>query len=306
MENKLYILGSSSALPTSHRFPTSLVLSINNKFFMLDCGEGTQIRIRQAKARMQKVNHIFISHLHGDHYLGIMGLISSLNLLGRKNDLHIYAFPDLKKIIDLQIKVTGLKLHFNIVFHNLADDKLNLILSNKTLDVYSFPLNHRIQTCGFLFKEKQKPPNIRKDFIAREDVSLDWFPRIKNGEDFINGKGKVYKNKDIVIPPPKPFSFAYCSDTIYDENIIKYINGIETLYHEATFCDDMKELAKEKYHSTAKEAAEIAKLSEAKQLIIGHFSARYRETEKFLKEAKEVFDNTYLAEDLRVISLNER
>lgn len=305
MENKLYVLGSSSALPTSRRFPTSLVLSLSSKFYMIDCGEGTQIRVRQARARIQKINHIFISHLHGDHYLGIMGLISSLSLLGRKNDLHIYTFHQLKSIIDIQIKTTGLKLHFNIVYHFLKNDDLNLILSNKQIEVYSFPLQHRIETCGFLFKEKQKEPNIKKEFLARVDVPIEWFPRIKKGENFIDESGKIYKNEKIVNPPPPPFSFAYCSDTLYDENIVPYIKNVDVLFHEATFCEDMANLATEKYHSTAKQAAKIAKLSDAKMLIISHFSARYKGVEKFLIEAKEIFDNTYIAEDLNIINLQQ-
>lgn len=302
MENKLHILGSSSAIPTKSRFTSAQALLFNQKLFLIDCGEGTQVRLRQLKLRMQKINHVFISHLHGDHYLGLMGLISSLNLLGREHDLHVYTFPALKEIIEKQIFITGMHLAFPLHFHNLVNDKKRLIYEDKQQCVYSFPLNHRVETCGFLFKEKQALPNIRKDFVANEEIPIEMFSKIKQGSDFVNKNGKLYKHKDITTPPPTPSSFAYCSDTVYDEGIIQYIEGVELLFHESTFTEEMKQTAKEKMHSTAFEAATIAKKANVAKLIIGHFSARYKDLDNFLDEAKKIFPNTILANDLDIIA----
>ena len=302
MQNQLYILGSSSALPTSERFPSSQVLSMNGKLFLIDCGEGTQIRLRQMKIRMQQIGHIFISHLHGDHYLGIMGLISTLNLLGRKTPLYIHAFEPLERVIQLQIEVTGLILSYKIIFCPLDNTSQNLIFEDKAIAIYSFPLKHRIACCGFLFKSKTAQPNIKKEFIAQHQIPTMWFKRIKEGEDYIAADGKVYRNADITIPPPKPVSYAYCSDTIYDKRITEYIKNVTLLYHEASFADDMLQLAKEKFHSTASQAARIAKESNVHKLLIGHFSARYKELTVFLNQSRAIFPNTYLAEDLSVIS----
>lgn len=302
MENKLHILGSSSAIPTKNRFTAAQALLFNQKLFLIDCGEGTQVRLRQLKLRMQKINHVFISHLHGDHYLGLMGLISSLNLLGREHDLHIYTFPALKEIIEKQVSITGMHLAFALHFHNLIHDKKRLIFEDNQQWVYSFPLNHRIETCGFLFKEKQALPNIRKDFVAKEEIPIEMFNKIKQGSDFVNKDGKLYKHKDITTPPPPPSSFAYCSDTVYDEKIIQYIEGTELLFHESTFTEEMKQTAKEKMHSTAFQAGTIAKKANVSKLVIGHFSARYKELDTFLYEAKKVFPNTTLANDLGIIT----
>lgn len=301
MENKLYILGSSSAIPTKNRFTAAQALLFNQKLFLIDCGEGTQVRLRQLKLRMQKINHIFISHLHGDHYLGLMGLISSLNLLGREHDLHIYTFPALKEIIEKQILITGMHLAFALHFHSLAHDKKRLIYEDKQQCVYSFPLNHRVETCGFLFKEKQSLPNIKKDFVAKEEIPIEMFSKIKQGADFINKNGKLYKHEEITTPPPPPSSFAYCSDTAYDEDIIPYIEGTELLFHESTFTEELKQTAKEKMHSTALQAATIAKKANVSRLVIGHFSARYKNLDGFLDEAKKIFPNTILANDLEII-----
>lgn len=300
-QNKLYILGSSSALPTATRFSSAQVLKLSGKLFLIDCGEATQIRLRQSKVRLQKINHIFISHLHGDHYLGLVGLISTLNLLGKQSDLHLFAFPALREIIEKQIEVSGLVLQFKIHYHFLNTDGFNQIMDERNIEVFSFPLKHRIETCGFLFREKAKPRNILRRFILENEVPIPWFERIKNGEDYIDKDGRFFKNETITQTAPIPKSFAYCSDTIYLETIIPFIKNVDLLYHEATFAEDLRDMSKLKFHSTAKQAATIALKASAKKLVIGHFSARYSDLNILLNEAREVFSETILAEDLSVI-----
>jgi len=293
----LTILGSSSALPTSERFTSAHVLNVHEHLFLIDCGEGTQIRFRQLKQHFNKLNHIFISHLHGDHFFGIFGLLSSLQLLGRKNNLDIYSFPDLENIIINITKLFGEEFSFPITFHNLQNTKSEVLFSDKNIEVTSFPLKHRVPTCGFVFREKPKPNNIIKEKIIEFDISISDIQKIKNGSNLILSDGKVIPNSELTKPGKKSFSYAYCSDTIFLPEIVPYIKGVDILYHEATFLENYLERAVSTFHSTAKQAAEIAKLAKVGKLYVGHYSARYKNLNEFLDETKNIFAETYLATD---------
>ena len=293
----LTILGSSSALPTSDRFTSAHVLNVHEHLFLIDCGEGTQVRLRQYKLRFNKINHIFISHLHGDHFFGIFGLISSFNILGRKNPLHIYSFPELEEIIQQSLNLGDQELCFPLIFHHLQNNTLKKIFSDKNLEVFSFPLIHRIPTCGFLFKEKQKQLKILKSAIEEYHIPLEKIKEIKDGKDYETENGTIIKNEILTCPTEPPSSYAYCSDTLFNPEIIPLIKDVTLLYHEATFLDNFSDRATETFHSTAKQAAKIAYSANARKLVLGHFSVRFKNLDEFEKEAKTVFENTELAVD---------
>ncbi|WP_238764300.1 ribonuclease Z [Maribellus maritimus] len=294
---ELTILGSSSALPTSDRYPTAQVLRVPGRFFLIDCGEGTQIQIRRQKISFSKINHIFISHLHGDHFYGLIGLLSTFNLLGLKKDIHIYSPSELKTLIQPQLDHLKADLQFKVIFHPLNFKKPQKIYSDKKVEVFSFPLKHSSPVCGFLFKEVPKQPNIKKEFITQYNIPIVEIKNIKGGADFKTADGKIISNAELTTLPPKPRSYAFCSDTVFLPEIAEIIKNVDLLYHEATFTENMKDWAKKTLHSTAKEAAEIARLANAGKLIIGHFSARYKTVSEFKKEAKSVFANTETAID---------
>ncbi len=291
------ILGSSSAIPTLTRNPSAQLLNVHEKLFLIDCAEGTQLQLRKFKFKFQKIDHIFISHLHGDHFFGLIGLISTLHLLGRKNEMHVYAPAELEEIIDIQFKASGTILRFPLIFHYLHQKTSEIIYEDKNVKVRSFPLSHSIPTWGFVFREKQKERNIRKDFIFEKNIPVTEILKIKKGEDYVDETGKIYMNQEITLNPQKPRSYAYCSDTRYFEPVIPFIKDIDVLFHEATYMQDKVKDAIENFHSTAIEAATIAKKAGVNKLIIGHFSARYKNTELLLKEAKSIFPNTILAVD---------
>ncbi|MDX9908558.1 MAG: ribonuclease Z [Mariniphaga sp.] len=303
MAFELTILGSSSALPTSERYPTAQVLNASGRFFLIDCGEGTQIQIRRQKIAFGKIRHIFISHLHGDHYYGLIGLISTFNLLGIKNDLHIYSPSQLKEILQPQLNLLKAGLQFNIIFHPLNFKKPELIFEDKVIEVISFPLKHSINCCGFLFREKIKERNIKKEYIQEFNIPIAQIRAIKQGADFETENGKIIPNEQLTTPPPPPVSYAFCSDTAFHPPVVETIKEVSTLYHEATFTEEMKEWAVKTYHSTALDAAKIAKMANAGKLIIGHFSSRYKTTEQFLKEAQSEFKNTETAVDGKKYSI---
>ena len=293
----LTILGSSSALPTSDRFTSAHILNVYEHLFLIDCGEGTQIRMRQNKIRFGKIDHIFISHLHGDHFFGILGLLSSFNILGRKNPIHIYSFKGIEEIINTSLKCSGQEFSYPIIYHNLDNDKSNLIYSDKRVEVISFPLNHRIPTCGFVFREKPKGRRINKSALKEFNIPVSRLSEIKNGNDYITESGKIIKNELLTHAPDSLSSYAYCSDTLFNPDIIPYINKVSLLYHEATFLEDMSERAITTYHTTARQAAEIAKAAYVQKLLIGHFSVRYKELDGFIQESRTIFENTDLAFD---------
>lgn len=295
MSFELTILGSNSALPTSNRYPTAQVLEVPGRCFLIDCGEGTQIQIRRNKISFAKIHHIFISHLHGDHFYGLIGLISSMNLMGIKHDLHIYAPSELKDLIQPQLNYLRGELSAKPIFHPLNFKKPQIIFEDKKLEIISFPVKHSIPTCGFLFKEKQKPANIKKEMIKAYDIPIAKIKDIKAGEDFITQEGRTIPNSNLCTPPPQPTSYAFCTDTAFYPPTAEIIKGVSLLYHESTFLEKLKDLAAKTLHSTAKQAAQMAQLSEAKKLVIGHFSARFKNTDDFVAEAKEVFENTEAA-----------
>ncbi|MBL0329232.1 MAG: ribonuclease Z [Bacteroidetes bacterium] len=296
MQNfELTILGCSSATPTSKRNPTAQLLNIAERFFLIDCGEATQIQLRRFKLKFQRINHIFISHLHGDHYLGLMGLISSMHLLGRTIELHLYCPAELQEIIEVQFKHSQSYIKFQIVYHPHQYVDNAIIFEDDRVEVRTLVLNHRIPCCGFIFKEKPLPPTISKETIYQHHLTVEEIVAIKEGSDLTKNNGEVIKNSDLLNPPLVPRSYAYCSDTCYDERIIDYIKGVNLLYHEATFLQEMEARAKETFHTTALQAGMIAKQANVKQLMIGHYSARYKDLEPLLVEAKSVFDNTILA-----------
>ena len=304
MSFKLIILGSNSAFPMANRFTTAQALNVNERFFLIDCGEGTQMQLRKHKISFARISHIFISHLHGDHFYGLFGFLSTLSLLGRKESLHIYAHRKLQLLIEQLHTAINYKTTFKIVFHPLEYDKPKKIFENKIMEVYSIPLKHRVKTCGFFFKERQRPANLRKDMLDFYQIPIADRMSIKNGADFITAEGKVIENKRLVKPAPKPTSYAFFSDTAYTDKHLDLIEGVDLLYHEATFRISESSEAKQTYHSTTRDAAQIAIKAKAKKLAIGHFSSRYMNNLADLHtEVKSYFANTEIATDGKIFEL---
>lgn len=299
----LTVLGSSSATPTSERNPSGQFLNFYDRYFLIDCGEGTQSQIRKFKLKLNRIQHIFISHLHGDHYFGLPGLLSSLHLLNQTQSVNIYCHKELKNLLEQIFTYSDTYLKFPLHFHFLNPEKEELVYEDDKITVSSFPLKHRVKCNGFLFNEKPGLLSIRKEMISMLNLSPHDIIKIKKGNDYIDSDGNVIKNSMLVHPPRPLISYAYCSDTVYDESLVKYIENVTLLYHEATFCSDQEKRAQETYHSTASQAANIAKKSRANQLMIGHFSSRYRQLDGFLTEAQEIFKNTILAEEGNTYSL---
>lgn len=291
------VLGSSSATPTDHRNPSSQCVHYENKLFLVDCGEGTQMQMRRYSIKATRINHIFISHLHGDHYLGLMGLLSTYHLNGRTSDLYVFSPPGLEDIIELQKKVAATNFTYKVHFHVLTQKHKHLIVETDKLNIYALPLEHRIPTYGFIFEEKPGLPRIRKEAIESYNLSFDAIAAIKRGEPVHDADGHVIPNHLLTLPQLPPRSFAYISDTAATDSIADAIKGISLLYHEATFCEDMKKVAAEKFHSTAIQAAETALRASAKRLLIGHFSARYPDASLLLAEAGSVFPDSYAVEE---------
>jgi len=289
------ILGSSSALPTSHRIPTAHLVNHDERFFLIDCAEGAQAQMRRFRANFSRINHIFISHLHGDHILGLPGFLSTLALLGRKTELHIYAPEALENYLKSGFQLMASEPPYPIVFHAHNESEFNLIYEDKKLEIYSFPLRHRISCSGFLFKEKKKLLQLKKEAIDLYGIPVHWRNRIKNGENFTREDGKVFSNNLLTMPASPSLSYAFCTDTLYMPSLTKHLQDVDVLYHESTFLDADLKLARTTMHSTAKQAAELALKLNVAKLIIGHYSSRYPKLEDFLIEAKKVFNNTYLA-----------
>ncbi|MCD4737012.1 MAG: ribonuclease Z [Bacteroidales bacterium] len=297
MNFSVTVLGSNSAVPTLHRNASAQVINHNERIFLVDCADGTQLQLRKNRVRIQRINHILISHLHGDHFFGLIGLISTMHLLGRKNPLHVYGHEGLKTIIDLQLDLTNTTLKFELVFHDFKHFENSPVYEDKLLTIKTIPLTHSVPSCGFIFKEKQAPRKLKKEVIQSIDIPVNAFNKIKLGSDFTDKDGNHYKNSELTIKPPPPRSYAYCSDTAYDPSIPDHIQNVDLLYHEATFMEEMADIAAEKYHSTAKQAALIAKNSGAHELLIGHFSNRYEDLTPLENEAREIFPHTIAAKD---------
>jgi ribonuclease Z len=294
---KLTVLGSSSALPTSKRYPSAHVLNAHERLFLIDCGEGTQMQLRKCKIRFGKINNIFISHLHGDHVFGLYGLLSTFNLMGRENPLSLYAPENYLPMLNSHLRDFDINLNFEIDFVPLKGKDPVKIYDDKYITVTSFPLKHRIEAFGFLFREKPADRNIIKDCIVKYGIPTVRIPAIKKGEDFVTKEGTLVKNEEITISPAEPLSYAYCSDTMYFSRLATFIKGVNLLYHEATFDKSMSELAKTVRHSTTLDAAKTALKANAGTLMIGHFSARYKDISGLVDEAKTIFPATIPAID---------
>ena len=297
MRFSLTILGSSSALPKPDRFTTAHVLNAHERFYLIDCGEGTQIQLRRYKIRFSKIHHIFISHLHGDHFFGLFGLLSSFNLMGRKVPLNLYGPEKLKNILDAVYGNMGEKMNYSINFSQLNWQDKQLLLETEKIKVYSFPLDHKIQSCGFLFKEKKQARNLIKTAKEDYDLGIKEIIQLKNGEDVKRDTGDILSYKLLTNKSFTPRSYAYVSDTRYYEPLVDHIRDVDLLYHEATYLEEMSSQAQLTGHSTSMEAARIAKMAKVKKLVIGHFSTRYKSTAPLLEEAQNIFPNTFAAAD---------
>lgn len=296
---KLTILGCYAATPRTLTNPTSQVLEIKNRLFLIDCGEGTQVQLRKNKIKFSKINHIFISHLHGDHLYGLIGTISTFSLLGRTTDLHIYGPKGIKELILLQLKLTESWTTYSLFFHELESKESEVIFEDKKVIVKTIPLKHRVYTNGFLFQEKPDERKLDIEAVQRYDIHVAYYQKIKNGSDITLDDGTVVENKKLTFDPPPTKSYAFCSDTVYNEEIIPIIQNTDILYHESTFLESEARLAEKTLHSTAKEAANIALKANVKQLILGHYSTRYDGIERFKEEAETVFANVLLGDDGR-------
>lgn len=300
---ELHILGCGSALPTTRHFPTSQVLNVRDKLFMIDCGEGTQLQFRKSHLKFSRLNHIFISHLHGDHCFGLLGLISTLNLLGRTADLHIYSPVGLEELLKPMLSFFNREMTYQVYFHEFDTKVSALIYEDRSLTVTTLPLRHRMPCCGFLFAEKPTPNHIIREMIDFYQVPLYELNRIKNGADFVTSEGEVVPNARLTTPSAPPRRYAYCSDTIYQPSLVDYVREVNLLFHEATFADSEMQRAKETFHTTARQAAQLAREAAVKSLLIGHYSARYEDENLLLQEAASVFPQTQLARENICISI---
>lgn len=300
---KLIILGCYSATPQVSTNPTAQILEIKNHIFLIDCGEGTQVQLRKQKVKFARIKRIFISHLHGDHFFGLPGLISTFRLLGRETELHIYGPKGIKEGVTLMLKLGDSWTNYPLIFHELESKKSALIFEDDKVQVYTIPLKHRVYTNGFLFKEKLGERKLNINAVNEYGIDVCYYQNIKNGKDITLDNGKILPNSELTFDPPTPKSYAFCSDTAYNPEIIPLINNVDAVYHESTFLDKHEDLAKKTGHSTAKQAAEIAKQANAKKLILGHYSTRYDSIEAFKKEAELIFKNVELANDGESFSL---
>ncbi len=289
----LTILGNNSAIPAFDRFPTAQVLQSLEESYLIDCGEGTQMQMAKYKIRRSKISHIFISHLHGDHYFGLIGLLTSMSLLGRTQDLHLYAHPTLEKIIELQLEVAKTMLCYKLYFHPLGDD--GEILNDSKIIVRSFKVQHRIECWGFLFKQKRNPRKIDVERIKSFDIPASFYERLQKGEDYVTKKGTIIPNEEVTIAGLKAKTYGYCADTIFDEGLVEKIKDVDLLYHETTYLKADEKKAAARFHSTTLQAATIAQKAQVKKLLIGHFSAKYELLDEFLAETAAIFPNTELA-----------
>lgn len=297
------ILGCGSAKPSTRHFPSAQIVNVRDKLFLVDCGEGTQIQMCRNRIRFARMDNVFISHLHGDHCLGLIGLISTFDLLGRTADLNVYAPAQFEKILFDEINFFSRGMGYKVVFHAVDTKKHEILYDDRSLSVYSIPLNHRLPCSGYLFVEKPTLPHIRRDMIDYYNIPFYAIRSIKEGADWITADGTTVPFERLTFPADKARKYAYCSDTAYLPELKDYINGVDVLYHEATFADDFANLAAERLHSTARQAATVARDSGAGKLVIGHFSSRYDDENILLEQAKEVFPNTIIAKENLVIKV---
>ena len=300
---KLYILGCGSALPTPRHYATSQIVELRGKQFMVDCGEGTQIQLRRSRIGFNKIRAVFISHLHGDHCFGLIGMISTFGLQGRTAPLHVYSPKELEYMLMSQLKFFCTHLSFDVVFHAVDTSEQSVVYEDNSLTVQTIPLEHRVPCCGYLFREKPTLPHIRRDMIDYLGIPVSQINNIKLGADWVCEDGTVVSNSRLVSPPDPVRSYAYCSDTRYIPTLYERLKNVDLLYHESTYGDDNMQMAETYYHSTARQAACVARDAGVKRLLLGHYSSRYDNEEVLLKQAQEVFPDTYLANEKMVIEV---
>lgn len=300
---RVHILGCGSALPTMRHFASSQVVEIRGKQFMIDCGEGTQIQLRRSRIRFTKIGHVFISHLHGDHCFGLIGMISTFGMLGRTAPLHIFAPAALEPMLKAQMDMFCFGLEYRVEFHPVDTTQLAVIYEDRSLTVETIPLEHRVPCCGFLFREKQSLPHIRRDMIDFYQIPVSQINHIKAGADWTDAEGNIVPNHRLVSPADRPRSYAYCSDTRYMPNLHKQLKDVDLLYHEATYSEDSINRAEQYFHSTAAQAAQVARDAHVGRLLIGHYSARYEREEVLLEEARKVFPPTSLTDENQVFDV---
>lgn len=300
---KLNILGCHSATPLENAHTTSQVLEVKDQLFLIDCGEGTQIQLRQQKIKFSRIKHIFISHLHGDHFYGLVGLVSTFRLLGRTADLHIYGPKGIKEVLTLQLKLANSWTDYNLFFHELEKKESELIFEDDSLKIHTIPLDHRVYTNGFLFEEKPGLRRLDKEKIKNYNIPHYDFQNLKLGKDLVLEDGIVLKNETVTLDPNPIKRYAFCSDTAYNESIAPLIKEVDLLYHEATFLNAHENLAEKTKHSTAEQAAKIAQLARVNRLVLGHFSSRYRKKNNFIAEASTFFDAVELAADGKIFDI---
>ena len=300
---RVYILGCGSALPTLRHFPSMQVVECRGKLFMIDCGEGAQVQMRRSGLSFSRVGHIFISHLHGDHCLGLVGMISTFGLLGRTAPLHVFAPPALGPMLQSQLAFFCADLSFEVVFHAVDTTAHEVVYEDRSLEVWSLPLDHRVPCAGYLFREKATQPHIRPDMLEAYQIPVSQINNIKAGQDYVMSDGTVIPHYRLTTPADPPRSYAYCSDTRYMPSLAALLTGVDVLYHEATYATDRLEMAEKYYHSTASQAASVARDAGVRQLVIGHFSSRYNHEEVLLNEALTVFPNTVLAREMAVFDV---
>ena len=300
---ELTILGCHSATPTENKHTSSQILEVNGNLFLIDCGEGTQMQLRKAKVRFTRIKHIFISHLHGDHFFGLIGLISTFRLLGRSTPLNIYGPKGIKQIITLQLKMSNSWTDYPLNFHELSSLESELIYEDDSISVSTLPLDHRIYTNGFLFASKNNKRKINSNATKGLDLEPFHYSQLQKGFDIELADGTFFENQELTLDSVTAKKYAYCSDTAYNEDLISLLKGVDLLYHEATFLERHANLAKKTKHSTALQAAKIAAAANVKALLLGHYSSRYSEKLDFLKEASKVFETIFLSEDLKTFSI---
>ena len=300
---RIHILGCGSALPTLRHYASSQVVEIREKMFMIDCGEGTQMQLRRSRLHFMRISHVFISHLHGDHCFGLIGMISTFGMLGRTAPLHVFADKTLDGMLRSQLDMFCQGLEFEVVFHPIDTEAVSVVYEDRSLTVTTIPLSHRVPCCGFLFREKPTQPHIRRDMIDMYGIPVSQINNIKSGQDWITPDGDVIPNSRLTVPSEEARSYAYCSDTRYIPKLHELVKGVSALYHESTYGSDNAERARKYWHSTASEAARVAHDAGVGKLILGHYSARYDSEETLLEEARRIFPDTVLAEEMAVINV---
>ena len=304
MSFKLTILGCDSAIPTINKQQTAQLLNVNERFFLIDCGENTQVQLRKYQLSFQRINHVFISHLHGDHYYGLIGLITSMHLLGRKKELHIYAHVALKEIINIQLSASNTILNYPLFFHEIPNDDEIVLYSDQNIEIKNILLDHTIDCSGFIFKEKKYKRKIIKEKLDEFKIPFEEISNLRKGKDLLLKDGRKILNHEVTKEGDSPKSYAYCSDTRFFSSIISKIKNVDLLYHETTFCDEHFDIAQKTGHSTTIQAAKIAKKAKAKRLIIGHYSKRYSDLNELLNESRSVFENSFLSREGDVLDFD--